>query len=315
MSLWTETRKRTILMKVRRRRETKSKEKGRKMVEDAKACTSQWRGEWMWPPWCLLCSRRVRKWNLHPNGISDFSLVVWLLWTLQLLSNCSFMIIPGMSGSLLWLQNCLYKTATDREKDGKSVVNRRTHLRVVVGVVAKWFINHASWWICLFSAGFSHAVPLFPLSEADEEAMENRNFLKLLRKIGIRAPANEQVCVCVVHFTSGSIQYPFILTPVCRFQFRFQNLFFLGDLLENPSKDQRIAAPECSCCPDFSTRRSRWWWEAKRHSSPGGGGGGGRGGNLERWESSGSQEEEPHLWSHRWAGGSHVLCPVSDDSC
>lgn len=46
-------------------------------------------------------------------------------------------------------------------------------------------------------AGFSQAVPLVPLSEANEEAMENKNFRKLLRKLGIRSPANEQVCVCV----------------------------------------------------------------------------------------------------------------------
>lgn len=44
-------------------------------------------------------------------------------------------------------------------------------------------------------AGFSQAVPLVPLSEANEEAMENKNFRKLLRKLGIRSPANEQVCV------------------------------------------------------------------------------------------------------------------------
>lgn len=33
---------------------------------------------------------------------------------------------------------------------------------------------------------------------------------------------------------------------------------FLGDFLENSSKDQRIAAPECSCGSDFSSRRT-WW--------------------------------------------------------
>lgn len=80
---------------------------------------------------------------------------------------------------------------------------------------------------------------------------------------------------------------------------------FLGDLLENPGRDQCIAAPECSCCSDFSTRRTWWWREAKRLSNrwiPGKG----RGGRLEWTESSGSassaagtQEQEPHLWSHR----------------
>lgn len=42
--------------------------------------------------------------------------------------------------------------------------------------------------------GFSQAVPLVPLTEENEEAMENKSFKKLLRKLGIRPPANEQVC-------------------------------------------------------------------------------------------------------------------------
>ncbi|XP_038553414.1 protein timeless homolog [Micropterus salmoides] len=63
----------------------------------------------------------------------------------------------GMSGPLLWLQKCLNRTAEDREEDG-----------------------------------LSQPVPLVPLSEADEDAMENKSFRKLLRKLGIRPPANEQ---------------------------------------------------------------------------------------------------------------------------
>ncbi|KAM7401954.1 hypothetical protein PAMP_017231 [Pampus punctatissimus] len=63
----------------------------------------------------------------------------------------------GMSGPLLWLQNCLNKTALDREEDG-----------------------------------LSQPVPLVPLSEENEDAMENKRFQKLLRKLGMRAPANEQ---------------------------------------------------------------------------------------------------------------------------
>uniref|UniRef100_A0A8C9WTW7 Timeless circadian clock n=1 Tax=Sander lucioperca TaxID=283035 RepID=A0A8C9WTW7_SANLU len=38
----------------------------------------------------------------------------------------------------------------------------------------------------------SHDVPLVPLKEANEEAMDNKSFLRLLRKLGLRAPANEQ---------------------------------------------------------------------------------------------------------------------------
>uniref|UniRef100_A0A668AUH0 Timeless circadian clock n=1 Tax=Myripristis murdjan TaxID=586833 RepID=A0A668AUH0_9TELE len=40
--------------------------------------------------------------------------------------------------------------------------------------------------------GFSQPVPLVPLMEENEEAMEKKSFQKLLRKLGIRAPANEQ---------------------------------------------------------------------------------------------------------------------------
>uniref|UniRef100_A0A669DZC9 Timeless circadian clock n=1 Tax=Oreochromis niloticus TaxID=8128 RepID=A0A669DZC9_ORENI len=62
-----------------------------------------------------------------------------------------------MSGPLLWLQNCLNKTADDRENDG-----------------------------------LSQPVPLAPFTESNEEAMENKSFQRLLRKLGMRAPANEQ---------------------------------------------------------------------------------------------------------------------------
>ncbi|XP_014861898.1 PREDICTED: protein timeless homolog isoform X2 [Poecilia mexicana] len=63
----------------------------------------------------------------------------------------------GLSGPLLWLQSSLNKTAKDR-KDGCP----------------------------------SQPVPLAPFSEENEDAMENRNFLKLLSKLGIRPPENEQ---------------------------------------------------------------------------------------------------------------------------
>uniref|UniRef100_A0A8C5FJQ4 Timeless circadian clock n=1 Tax=Gadus morhua TaxID=8049 RepID=A0A8C5FJQ4_GADMO len=63
----------------------------------------------------------------------------------------------SLAGPLLWLQNCLNRTADDREDD------------------------------CL-----SQPVPLVPLSEDNEDAMEKRSFKKLLRKLGLRGPANEQ---------------------------------------------------------------------------------------------------------------------------
>uniref|UniRef100_A0A674IMX8 Timeless circadian regulator n=1 Tax=Terrapene triunguis TaxID=2587831 RepID=A0A674IMX8_9SAUR len=63
----------------------------------------------------------------------------------------------GLAGSLLWLQNCLNRAAEDREEDGTA-----------------------------------QPVPLVPLLEENEDAMENQGFQKMLRKVGVRAPANEQ---------------------------------------------------------------------------------------------------------------------------
>uniref|UniRef100_A0A8C0LLU6 Timeless circadian regulator n=1 Tax=Canis lupus dingo TaxID=286419 RepID=A0A8C0LLU6_CANLU len=63
----------------------------------------------------------------------------------------------GFSAPLLWLQNCLIRVADDREEDG-----------------------------C------SQAVPLVPLTEETEEAMENEQFQQLLRKLGVRPPASGQ---------------------------------------------------------------------------------------------------------------------------
>uniref|UniRef100_A0A3Q2P483 Timeless circadian clock n=1 Tax=Fundulus heteroclitus TaxID=8078 RepID=A0A3Q2P483_FUNHE len=63
----------------------------------------------------------------------------------------------GLAGPLLWLQNSLNRTANDRDEDG-----------------------------------VSQPVPLVPLTEANEDAMENHNFQKLLCKLGMRPPENEQ---------------------------------------------------------------------------------------------------------------------------
>ncbi|NWV33521.1 TIM protein, partial [Grantiella picta] len=40
--------------------------------------------------------------------------------------------------------------------------------------------------------GVSHPVPLVPLTEENEDAMENRRFQSLLRQLGLRPPASEQ---------------------------------------------------------------------------------------------------------------------------
>lgn len=63
----------------------------------------------------------------------------------------------GLSAPLLWLQSSLIRAADDREEDG-----------------------------C------SQAIPLVPLTEENEEAMENKQFQHLLRKLGIRAPCSGQ---------------------------------------------------------------------------------------------------------------------------
>ncbi|NXY85099.1 TIM protein, partial [Alcedo cyanopectus] len=63
----------------------------------------------------------------------------------------------GLSGPLRWLENCLRRVAGDRQEDG-----------------------------------VSHPVPLVPLSEENEDAMEDQRFQALLRQLGLRPPASEQ---------------------------------------------------------------------------------------------------------------------------
>ncbi|NWU15209.1 TIM protein, partial [Cephalopterus ornatus] len=63
----------------------------------------------------------------------------------------------GLAGPLWWLENCLRRAARDREEDG-----------------------------------VSHPVPLVPLTEENEDAMEDRRFQTLLRHLGLRPPASEQ---------------------------------------------------------------------------------------------------------------------------
>ncbi len=59
-----------------------------------------------------------------------------------------------------------------------------------------------------FSPGVSHPVALVPLTEENEDAMDNKTFQKLLRTVGIRAPADEQV---VLSFRSFHIAIKVII--------------------------------------------------------------------------------------------------------
>uniref|UniRef100_A0A7M4EFC7 Timeless circadian regulator n=1 Tax=Crocodylus porosus TaxID=8502 RepID=A0A7M4EFC7_CROPO len=69
---------------------------------------------------------------------------------------------PGLTGPLLWLMTCLRRTATDRQQARES-------------------------------GSPSQPVPLVPLSEENEDAMEEPRFQRLLRALGLRPPASEQV--------------------------------------------------------------------------------------------------------------------------
>ncbi|XP_041639301.1 protein timeless homolog [Cheilinus undulatus] len=94
-------------------------------------------------------SKNGKRWSQSSHSPVEKSVDIGaMVWALQQ---------EGLSGPMLWLQNCLNRTADDREEDGVSL-----------------------------------AVPLVPLTEVNEEAMDNKSFRRLLRKLGIRAPANEQ---------------------------------------------------------------------------------------------------------------------------
>ncbi|NXC78472.1 TIM protein, partial [Anhinga anhinga] len=85
----------------------------------------------------------------------------------------------GLAGPLRWLENCLRRTAGDREEDGEWAGGS--------GPGGGWGRADAA--LC---SGVSHPVPLVPLSEENEDAMEDRRFRALLRQLGLRPPASEQ---------------------------------------------------------------------------------------------------------------------------
>ncbi|KAI6062328.1 Protein timeless-like protein isoform X1 [Aix galericulata] len=87
----------------------------------------------------------------------------------------------GLAGPLRWLENCLRRTAGDREQEGER--GQRSGL----GAGARGRADSAP-----PPPGLSFPVPLVPLSEENEDAMEDRRFRALLRELGLRPPASEQ---------------------------------------------------------------------------------------------------------------------------
>ncbi|KAM6474472.1 protein timeless homolog isoform 2-T5 [Liasis olivaceus] len=98
----------------------------------------------------------------------------------------------GFAGPLLWLQNCLNRTAADRGEDG-----------------------------C------AQAVPLVPLTEKTEDAMEHKDFQKLLWMLGVRSPANEQ---------ESFWRIPAKLSPE---QLRYMAAFLASQETEGETQDQQ----------------------------------------------------------------------------
>ncbi|NWZ28852.1 TIM protein, partial [Asarcornis scutulata] len=88
---------------------------------------------------------------------------------------------PGLAGPLWWLENCLRRTAGDREQEGERGQGSG------LGTGARGWADSAP-----PPPGLSFPVPLVPLSEENEDAMEDRRFRALLRELGLRPPANEQ---------------------------------------------------------------------------------------------------------------------------
>ncbi|NXV56233.1 TIM protein, partial [Molothrus ater] len=94
---------------------------------------------------------------------------------------CHLLLSPGLAGPLRWLQSCLRRAAGDREEDGEWGQGRLGR-----GLWGRGPADGAP------TPGVSHPVPLVPLTEENEDAMEDRRFRNLLRQLGLRPPASEQ---------------------------------------------------------------------------------------------------------------------------
>lgn len=97
----------------------------------------------------------------------------------------------GLSAPLLWLQNCLARAADDREEAGECIGDQGCSgpLRPRTSPASVLTTR------CGPAPGCSQGVPLVPLTEENEEAMENAQFQHLLRKLGIRPPISGQASV------------------------------------------------------------------------------------------------------------------------
>ncbi|XP_073681631.1 protein timeless homolog [Garra rufa] len=100
----------------------------------------------------------------------------------------------GLSGPVLWLQISLNRTADDREEDEERRVGYPMSPALMEPANHSMEMKHQ---VAISSSskrykGVSHPVALVPLTEENEDAMENRTFQKLLRSVGIRAPTDGQ---------------------------------------------------------------------------------------------------------------------------
>ncbi|NXY20763.1 TIM protein, partial [Atrichornis clamosus] len=146
---------------------------------------------------------------------------------------CHLLLSPGLAGPLRWLENCLRRVAGDREEDG-----------------------------------VSYPVPLVPLTEENEDAMEDRRFRTLLRQLGLRPPASEQVRSLSPSPSPGSWHSP------AMFPLSSQESFWRIPAALTPQQLRRAAAsiahhnpsgspqgpPEPPGCPQDPAPGEGWGW-------------------------------------------------------
>lgn len=97
----------------------------------------------------------------------------------------------GYKDQILWIQKCIKRKADDKEKKGKLHWLSYNSGIFFKNFISGWIHNDNSWTSSVTDNTVS--VPIVPLTEENETAMEDEMFLSFLRNIGITSPANEQV--------------------------------------------------------------------------------------------------------------------------